>query len=184
MKNPFRSRLTPSINASSMADIAFLLLIFFLTTTEIVEEKGLLVKLPPWEPNNKNIVQPPPRNVFSVLVNDNDELLVKGERIALADLRARTKTFISNPEKLSTLPQNPKRAIISLKNDRGTSYATYLGVYNELQAAYNELWNEAAQERYGIAFTDDMPREQRNAIRADIPMVLSEAEPTDIVIDW
>jgi len=78
------------------------------------------------------IVNPPPRNVFSVLVNDNDELLVRGERIQLSDLRNRAKTFISNPEKLSTLPQNPRRAIISLKNDRGTSYATYLGVYNEL----------------------------------------------------
>lgn len=183
MKNPFRSRLTPSINASSMADIAFLLLIFFLTTTEIVDEKGLLVKLPPWDPNVDKVVQPPPRNVFGVLVNDRDELLVKGERIALGELRARAKTFISNPEGLSTLPQNPKRAIISLKNDRGTSYATYLGVYNELQAAYNELWEEAAQERYGISFSQEMPREQRNAIRAAIPMVLSEAEPTDISIE-
>ncbi len=166
-----------------MADIAFLLLIFFLTTTEIVEEKGLLVKLPPWEENRTEILHPPKLNVFSVLVNDNDELLVRGERIELADLRARTKTFITNPEQLSTLPQNPRRAIISLKNDRGTSYATYLGVYNELQAAYNELWDEAAQERFGVPYSEELPIEQRRAIRSDIPLVLSEAEPTDIAID-
>ena len=183
MKNPFRSRLTPGINASSMADIAFLLLIFFLVTTEIVEDKGLLVKLPPWDPNIDNVVQPPPRNVFSVLVNDNDELLVRGERIDLADLRSQAKTFISNPEKLSTLPQNPRRAIISLKNDRGTSYATYLGVYNELKGAYNELWEEAAQQRYGVPYSEEMSRDQRVAIKGDIPMVLSEAEPTEIAID-
>ncbi|MFK8055161.1 MAG: ExbD/TolR family protein [Saprospiraceae bacterium] len=182
MKNPLKSRLNPQINASSMADIAFLLLIFFLTTTEIVNEKGLLVKLPPWDVTQTDVVHPPPRNVFSVLVNDNDELLVRGERIPLGNLKQRAKEFIANPDQLSTLPQNPKRAIISLKNDRGTSYATYIGVYNELQAAYNELWNEAAQKRYGKPYSENLSREQRNAIRADIPMVLSEAEPTDISI--
>jgi len=133
-----KDRMKAEVNAGSMADIAFLLLIFFLVTTTIAVDKGVLVKLPPWSN------EPPPemklnsRNVYSVLVNANNDLLVRGEPKKLDDLREDTKIFIMNPQKLDNMAEIPTKAIISLKNDRGTSYETYLEVYNELKAAYNE----------------------------------------------
>ena len=167
----------PEINASSMADIAFLLLIFFLVTTEIVEDQGVLVRLPPWSD------EPPPelklnqRNVFQVLVNKNNELLVRNEPADLKDLRDQAKNFILNPRRDETMALSPQNAIISLKNDRGTSYDTYVTVYNELLAAYNELWEEASQAQFGKPYEDLTDRE-KDKIRSEIPLVLSEAEPT------
>ncbi len=161
-----------------MADIAFLLLIFFLVTTEIVEDRGILVKLPIWSEEPPEELTLNERNVFSVLVNKDNQLLVRNEPTEIADLRERAKEFIANPQKLATLAQAPNKAIISLKNDRGTNYATYLEVYNELQAAYNELWNDLAEQRYGVAYSEDLPIDVRRDIKSTIPFVLSEAEPT------
>lgn len=175
-KKPRRE--SPSVNASSMADIAFLLLIFFLVTTTIDTDKGIRVKLPPWSDEEPDPLKLKTRNVFSVLVNFNNELLVRGEPMDKADLREKAKEFITNPQKLDNLSESPKNAIISLKNDRGTEYATYLTVYNELKAAYNELWNEKAQLEYGKEYSE-LDFELQKSIRADIPLVISEAEPTD-----
>jgi len=172
-----RDRMTNEINAGSMADIAFLLLIFFLVTTTIVEDKGLLVKLPPWSDEAPEITKLKTRNVFSVLVNASNELLVRGEQTRIEDLRTRAKEFIMNPQRREDLAESPKKAIISLKNDRGTQYETYFEVYNELQAAYNELRNEEALKRYGKEY-DLCTNQQRLEIRNDIPLILSEAEPT------
>ena len=171
-------RQAPEINASSMADIAFLLLIFFLVTTEIVEDKGILVKLPPWSNEPPETQRLNERNVFSVLVNKDNDLLVRGEPTQLADLRERAKEFILNPTDRSDLAASPTKAIISLKNDRGTNYETYLAVYNELKGAYNELWNELANERYGVDYSEELKIEVRRDIKGTIPFVLSEAEPT------
>jgi len=171
-------RNAPEINASSMADIAFLLLIFFLVTTEIVEDKGILVKLPPWSNEPPETQRLNERNVFSVLVNKDNNLLVRGEPTELADLRERAKEFILNPTDRSDLAASPTKAIISLKNDRGTNFKTYLAVYNELKGAYNELWNELSNERYGVDYSDDLSLERRKFIKGTIPFVLSEAEPT------
>ncbi|MBK8389195.1 MAG: biopolymer transporter ExbD [Saprospiraceae bacterium] len=173
-----KSRASNEINAGSMADIAFLLLIFFLVTTQISEDRGLLVKLPPWS------TEPPPdlrlnsRNVWSVLVNANNELLVRGEPTDIKALRAKTKEFIANPRKEVDKSESPTKAIVSLKNDRGTKYETYLEVYNELQAAYNELWNEAAMKKFGKDY-EFVSTTQKREIRDEIPLVLSEAEPTN-----
>ena len=172
-----RNRLSTDINASSMADIAFLLLIFFLVTTTIAEDKGILVKLPPWSDEPPDITQLKTRNVFSVLVNASNQLLVRGEPASVDDLRERAKEFIVNPQRREDLSESPRKAIISLKNDRGTSYKTYLEVYNELQAAYNELRNEEALKRHGKEY-EFLTNEQKTNIRNDIPLVLSEAEPT------
>jgi biopolymer transport protein ExbD len=160
-----------------MADIAFLLLFFFLVTTTILEDKGILVKLPPWSEEEPDITKLKTRNVFSVLVNASNQLLVRGEFMEVTQLRERTKEFISNPEKREDLAESPANAIISLKNDRGTNYKTYLTVYNELQAAYNELRNEAALKRYGRPY-DVCTADQKVKIRNEIPLVISEAEPT------
>jgi biopolymer transport protein ExbD len=173
-----KSRSAPEINASSMADIAFLLLIFFLVTTTIEVEKGITVKLPEWSNEPPIDVKLKQRNVFSVLVNAQNQLLVRGHVAEVKDLRERAKEFIMNPTQADTLAESPNTAIISLKNDRGTNYKTYIEVYNELKAAYNELWDEECMKRYNQHYSDDLPKAQKDAIKAKIPFVLSEAEPT------
>ncbi len=176
-----RDRVSTEINAGSMADIAFLLLIFFLVTTTIVEDKGILVKLPPWSEEEVDPTKLKTRNVFSVLVNAQNQLLVRGEPAKVDELKDRAKEFIMNPQRREDLAEIPTKAIISLKNDRGTNYKTYLKVYNELLAAYNELWDEEVARNhgsYGDDYNDELPFEVRKAIKSKIPMVLSEAEPT------
>lgn len=172
-----RDRMKNEINAGSMADIAFLLLIFFLVTTTIVEDSGILVKLPPWSEEEPDITKLKTRNVYSVLVNANNQLLVRGEEQQLKDLKNNTIEFITNPRRQEDLAESPTKAIISLKNDRGTNYETYLEVYNELRAAYNEIWNTEAQKRYGKDY-ENIPVAYKRAIRGDFPLVISEAEPT------
>lgn len=180
-KRSSRDRLTNEINAGSMADIAFLLLIFFLVTTTIAEDKGITVKLPPWSEDEVDPTKLKTRNVFSVLVNAQNQLLVRGEPAQIGDLRERAKEFIMNPQRREDLSEKPTKAIISLKNDRGTEYGTYLEVYNELKGAYNELWDEEVQRNYSEykAYSDDLPIDVRRAIKKKIPFVLSEAEPTN-----
>ncbi len=187
-------RATPEINASSMADIAFLLLIFFLVTTTIDTDKGMLVKLPQWVELED---LPPPdeankRNVLEILVNQYDQLLVNKEIMTIQNLKKTAKEFIGNngdgscnyctgsgdPKK----SDNPKKAIVSLKNDRATSYEMYISVYNELQAAYNELRDDRAQKEYGKPFNelDDSPGCRdcpKDLVRSKWPMRISEAEP-------
>lgn len=178
-KTSSRDRMTNEINAGSMADIAFLLLIFFLVTTTIVEDKGITVKLPPWSEDEPDITKLKTRNVYSVLVNAQNQLLVRGEPMRIQELKDNAKEFIANPNKREDLSEKPTKAIISLKNDRGTEYGTYLEVYNELKAAYNELWDELCQRKYGVPYSDELPIAYRRAIKGEIPFVLSEAEPTN-----
>ncbi len=177
-KKSVKDRVSNEINAGSMADIAFLLLIFFLVTTTIDVDKGVLVKLPPWSDEEPDITKLNKRNVFSVLVNAQNQLLVRGEPTQVADLKERTKEFIANPSRREDLSESPKKAIISLKNDRGTKYGTYLEVYNEVKAAYSELWNEECQRKYSQDYSDDLPLAIRKEIRSKFPLVISEAEPT------
>lgn len=178
-KKNSRDRMSNEINAGSMADIAFLLLIFFLVTTTIVEDKGITVKLPPWSEEEPDITKLKTRNVFSVLVNAQNDLLVRGESMDISLLREKTKEFIINPTNREDLAERPTKAIITLKNDRGTNYETYVSVYNELKAAYDELWDEMCLRKYGVKYSDDLPIAWRKSIKDEIPMVLSEAEPTN-----
>ena len=172
-----RDRMKNEINAGSMADIAFLLLIFFLVTTTIVEDSGILVKLPPWSEEEPDITKLKTRNVYSVLVNANNQLLVRGEEQQIKNLRENTINFITNPTRQEDLAESPTKAIISLKNDRGTNYKTYLQVYNELRAAYNQIWEDESQKRYGKTY-EELNIAQKKAVRGDFPLVISEAEPT------
>lgn len=172
-----KNRMKNEINASSMADIAFLLLIFFLVTTTIAEDKGILVKLPPWSEEELLELKFKPRNVYSVLVNAENQLLVRGQQMKIAELRDNTKEFIANPTRREDLSESPTRAIISLKNDRGTNYGTYLEVYNELQGAYNELWEEEALRKYNVGYSK-LSNVKKRAVRNAFPLVISEAEPT------
>jgi len=128
------ARPVQEVNAGSMADIAFLLLIFFLVTTTIDTDKGILIKLPPMPEENqpKNDIRIKERNVLQVLVNANDMLLVDGQPSDIKELKRLAKDFIDNPSKNPELSESPQKAIISLKNDRGTSYNIYIQVHNEL----------------------------------------------------
>ena len=172
-----KNRMRNEINAGSMADIAFLLLIFFLVTTTIAEDKGVLVKLPPFSEEPPPDVRLNTRNIYSVMVNAQNQLLVRGELMKIEELKANAKIFILNPDKRSDMSDDPTKAIISIKNDRGTKYKTYLEVYNELKAAYNELWEEAAMTKFGKNLEDLKPSQQKE-IKDAIPLVISEAEPT------
>ena len=178
-KKSGKDRVSNEINAGSMADIAFLLLIFFLVTTTMDQDKGLLVKLPPYVENAEQIdVQINKRNLFTVLVNANDQLLVRGEVTDVNELRNKAKEFIMNPNNDEHMAVAPDRAIISLKNDRGTHYKKYIAVYNELKSAYTELRDEAALRRFNKPL-DDLSNANQDTIRNMIPMILSEAESTN-----
>lgn len=176
-----KDRGTPEVNAGSMADIAFLLLIFFLVTTTIDTDKGIAIRLPPMpEPDQpENNIKLKERNVLKVLVNAADQLLVDGKPMSIKELKKTAKEFIDNPMKDPTKAESPLKAVISLKNDRGTSYNLYIQVHNELKAAYNELREAKAQNDYGKAM-DKLPEAQQEEIRNYYRQVISEAEPEDL----
>lgn len=135
-------RKNPEINSSSMADIAFLLLIFFLVTTTIANDKGILMQLPPKPDDIEDIdVKIKEHNLFKVYVNSADRLLVEGEPMSdVTEIRDMVKEHVLNDGKNPEMSDNPKDAIVSFKTDRGTSYEMYILVLNELNAAYNEIY--------------------------------------------
>jgi len=125
-----RPRTSHEIPAGSMADIAFLLLIFFLLVTTIDIDKGIYVVLPPWPESEEDIidVKLKDRNLFSVLINARDQLLVEGELMRVSQLKNAARDFVSNPYNMENLAETPDKAVISLKNDRGTSYDIHIQV--------------------------------------------------------
>ncbi len=184
-------RKTPEINASSMADIAFLLLIFFLVTTTMSVDKGLSRRLPaPLPPDmEKPSVEVNKRNTFVVLLNSANQLLVQGELLSVKELREKAKIFIKNEFNDPNLPvkkpmevdyfgtiEVTKDHIISLQNDRSTQYQAYIEVQNELVAAYNELRNELALAKFGMAY-EALDEDRQKAIQKIYPQKISEAEP-------
>ncbi len=187
------ARMTPEINAGSMADIAFLLLIFFLVTTTMDVDTGINRMLPP--PIDPNAPEPPPvreRNVFVVLVDAQDRLLVEGEPGNINTLREQAKEFLLNPDNDPNMPVKEmrniehigeievSRGVISLQNDRGTSYEMYISVQNELAAAVREIRDQVSREYFGRAFRDLTDEALVAAVREAVPMAISEAEPKDI----
>ncbi len=177
------NRATPEINASSMADIAFLLLIFFLVTTTIGADKGLNMLLPPVKIEN-DIIDVKDRNLFKVIVNSENKLLVEDEPMDIKNLKWEAKKFLSNNGVNLNLSESPQVAIISVKTDRGTEYKTYIRVLDELIAAYNELRAEKlgiTVERY-LELDEKNPKENKMLKYAQkvYPRRLSEAEATSI----
>lgn len=198
-------RATPEVNAGSMADIAFLLLIFFLVTTTIEKDKGIARQLPPKE----DITNPPKikeKNLFIVNVNKDNQLLVDDKLMELKDLRQSAIQFLDNGGASSgsaeycdycrgkrdpSSSDNPNKAIISVQNDRLTSYKMYIAVQNELVAAYNFLRDRESQRLYGWKFSDITQaidegsfKGNEEAVQAKLetiqnlyPLKLSEAEP-------
>jgi len=185
---------TPEINAGSMADIAFLLLIFFLVTTTMDVDTGISRKLPEKQP--EDIVPPilKEKNVFEVNINRRNEILVEGDTyMQVSELREAAIKFIDNGggkdadgndctwcegSKDPESSDHPKKAIISLQSDRGTSYATYISVQNELVGAYTVLRNKYSNKKFGKEY-DKLSNEQQKDIKINIyPQIISEAEPT------
>lgn len=174
-------RSLPEINAGSMADIAFLLLIFFLVTTTMDVDTGLVRKLPPMpeEEQLEDDSQIKARNIYVVLVNAKDQLLVEEELMDISQLREGAKAFLDNFGKDPELSDNPQKAIISLQNDRGTSYEMYISVQNELSAAYRELRDREAQKKHGVNYAE-LEGEKKKEIRKMFPEKISEAEPKNV----
>lgn len=179
----------PEIPAASLADIAFMLLIFFLVTTTMDVDSGLRRKLPQWvEQEPENTPEINERNVFVVLVNKNNDLLVEGDYEQIENLRERAKEFLANPYNAENLPEKEPmelpyfgqvmvtKGVISLRNDFDTQYGVYLAVQNELVAAINELRDELAKQQFGKAY-EDLDDDKQDAIRKIYPQKISEAEP-------
>lgn len=175
----------PELNAAPMADIAFLLLIFFLVVTTFDTDKGIQRKLPPMPEGPPPKVDVNQRNVFIVLLNAADKLLVEGEPLQISQLKDKAKRFILNPNNNKDLSENPKEAVISLKNESGTSYDMYIQVQNELTEAYNEIRNQYSKRKYGISYYKlqenkeslEGAKKKLKAIKEKYPMKISEAEP-------
>ena len=197
-----KKRKVPGLNGSSLADISFILLIFFLITTSMDTDTGLVRRLPPPpDPNQQeDDVKVKGRNVFVVSVNMNNEIMyyygdeskrVTKTDVQPSDLREIVKEFISNPENKANMPEfhpaDPplpllgaypvtKNHIISVQTDLATKYDVYFQIQNELMAAYNELRNEFAREKFGKYFRD-LNEDERLAVTGVYPMKISEAEP-------
>ncbi|MBG0782988.1 MAG: biopolymer transporter ExbD [Bacteroidales bacterium] len=186
-------RSTPEINAGSMADIAFLLLIFFLVTTTMDVDTGITRRLPPPVENPEEDIEIKERNILNVLVNKNDRLLVDGKIGSIATLKDVAKKFMipvypddpNHPEtELKTINLigeiHTSKGVISLKNDRGTSYKMYIAVQNELARAFNELKDEMAQKYFGTSYNNLLNEDEIKAINEAVPVRISEAEPENI----
>ena len=187
-------RKVQEINASSMADISLKKKKKKLVTTTMSVDKELSRRLPPPLPPNmeKPDIDVKKRNIFIVLINSNNQLLVQGEALDVKELREKAKTFIKNEADDASLPEKlpvevefdgikeqvltTKNHVISLQNDRGTQYQKYIEVQNELVAAYNELRNEMAQARFGMLY-DELDENRQKAIQTIYPQKISEAEP-------
>ncbi|MGM0589952.1 MAG: ExbD/TolR family protein [Bacteroidota bacterium] len=175
-----RQREDPEINGSSLADIAFLLLIFFLVTTTIDVDTGIGLVLPP-EPEEN--VDPPPvkeRNMLKILVNAQGMILINEKPSAIGEVKQKVKDFVSNRGEDPNLSESPEKAIVSIKTDRQTPYKIYVDMLDEVMGAYRELRDQAALARYGKRFTqmeEDTP--SHTAIKNLIPKKISEAEPDE-----
>ena len=195
-------RSSPEVNAGSMADIAFLLLIFFLVTTTIETDSGISRKLPPIEEDQEDVIIKQ-RNIFTVLLNGKDQILVEDELMVLEDVRSAAIEFLDNGggtgedgcdyckgDRDPSSSDNPDKAIISLKNERETSYAAYISIQNELVAAYTHLRNIRAEDLYGESYEEMMKnyrdvnwpgnktklKEKINRLRKEYPQKLSEVQ--------
>ena len=180
-------RNTPEIPNASMADIAFLLLTFFLVTTTISNDRGLSIQLPPPPEKQQDEVKIQEHNMFKIQVNSSDALLVEGEPMSdLSTLKERIKKFILNNGVDPLSSDNPEKAIVAFKTDRGTSHRRFIEILDLIQGAYYDIYAEKAgvtNKRFREAASD--PSDPANKPiydkgRAGVPMNLSVAEPTKV----
>ena len=194
-------RKVQEINAGSMADISFLLLIFFLVATTMNTDTGLMRMLPPMPPENQQQeeIKVKERNLFLVLISGSGTIMAgvpgKQEQIVLGQLKDMAKEFITNPMDDENLPEKVDREIdmadgskwtypvsegvVSLQTTRDTGYQAYIMVQNELTRAFNEVRDDVAQRKFGAKFSE-LNEDQRNAVSKAVPLKISEAEPRNI----
>ena len=187
------SKKTPAINSSSTADIAFLLLCYFLMTTTMGSQTGLQRRLPPMPDKNQKVEDQKvnKRNIIIVKINSQDRLFAGNELMDVSQLKDKIKQFLTNPSDDPSLPEKEvkdiegygkypvSKGVISLQNDRGTSYRAYIAVQNELVKAINELREDFSKGTYGKGF-ERLTEEQQKIVKDCIPQNISEAEPKNV----
>jgi biopolymer transport protein ExbD len=167
----------PALNATSSADIAFILLLFFLLTGSLNPDEGIFRRLLPdtSAARLKQKKEIEKRNYLAFKIDDSDKILMENSPITVFEIRSVAKMFISNPDKSENLPLIAKDAVINLEVSRKTSYEAYLKVFGELSAAYSELRNDCSLERFGKSF-DTLSEEEQTAVREEYPVQISETE--------
>jgi biopolymer transport protein ExbD len=183
----------PAMNTSSTADIAFLLLCYFLMTTTMGSQTGLSRRLPPMPDKDQKVEDQKVnrRNIIQVKINSADRILAGSEPIDVSQLKDKIKEFLTNPANDPNLPEKEiqniegfgdypvSKGIISLQNDRGTSYQAYIAVQNELVKAVNELRDEFSRKNYGKVFSQ-LTEDEQGIVKKAVPQFISEAEPKDV----
>lgn len=191
-------RKVPEFSASSMADIAFLLLIFFLVATTMNVDTGISRILPPIPPEDlkqDKDLEVKERNLLPVFVNTYDQILVARQPVHISQLKDKIIEFVLNPTNDENLPDRKEteiempdggtwvfpvsEGIVSLTNDRGTSYDMYIQVQNELTRAFNEVRDQVAIQKFGKKFME-LQEDERNAVAKAVPQKISEAEPRNV----
>ena len=187
------ARKTPGLNTQSTADIAFLLLCYFLMTSTMDQQSGLQRRLPPMPDHTQKTedTKVNKRNIIIVKINSSDRLFAGDQLLDVSQLKDKIKEFITNPNNDPNLPEREmkniegygeypvSKGVISLQNDRGTSYRAYIAVQNELVKAINEVRDDFCKQNYGKAYTF-LTEDQQKIVREAIPQNISEAEPKDV----
>ena len=187
------ARKTPGLNTQSTADIAFLLLCYFLMTSTMDQQSGLQRRLPPMPDKDQKTEETKinKRNIIIVKINSSDRLFAGDQLLDVSQLKDKIKEFITNPSNDPNLPGRETKSIegygeypvskgvISLQNDRGTSYRAYIAVQNELVKAINEVRDDFSKQNYGKAYAF-LTEDQQKIVREAVPQNISEAEPKDV----
>lgn len=187
------SKKVPELNSSSSADIAFLLLSYFLMTTTMNQDSGLQRRLPPMPSPDQEVQDQKVnrRNIIIVKINSQDRLFAGNEPMDVSRLKDKIKEFLLNPNDDPKLPEKEmkeiegfgqypvSKGVISLQNDRGTSYQAYIAVQNEIVRAINEIREDFCRANYGKAYAN-LTEEQQEIVREAVPQLISEAEPKDV----
>lgn len=184
---------TPEINASSQADIAFLLLVFFLITTTMDVDKGIPRKLPPMPEENQkqDDIKINRRNIVVVKINSQDRIMVGSQPVDVSQIKDLIVEALTNPTDNPNLPEKEVKSIqglgnypvskgvVSLQNDKGTLYNTYIQVQNEIVRAINEMRDQFSTQRFGKKYAQ-LDKDQQKIVKEAIPQNISEAEPKDV----
>ena len=186
-------RTTPGLNTQSTADVAFLLLCYFLMTSTMDQQSGLQRRLPPMpqKDQEQQDTKVNRRNIIIVKINSQDRLFAGDQLLVVSQLKDKIKEFLTNPNNDPNLPEmeptdipgfgtyRVSKGIISLQNDRGTSYQAYIAVQNELLKAVNELRDEFSMVNFGRKYSF-LSEERQEIVKKAIPQQISEAEPKDV----
>lgn len=184
-----KKRKVPQMNATSSADIAFMLLIFFLITTSMDTDRGLARRLPQPASKEQEKVDINERNLLNIMINSQGQVLCNGQQIDIRQLKDKAKEFIENAYDDVKMPEKTEedvpffgkymihnKGVLSLQNDRTTNYQSYIDVQNELARAYNELRDEISRKKFGKPFVE-LEEEKQDAVIKIYPQKISEAEP-------